>query len=288
MDEITAISRARQFLRRHQVERAPVDALKLSQAEGFEVRESSQLGEGEAGQTLVKAGRRIIVVNKNDHPFRRRFTIFHEIAHHVLELPSAHGSHLMGNELERFRSRPPEEILCDIFAAECLVPWQLIKPLTEQFEYTAVVIAELSQRFEASKPCIASRFATASTGTLAYVVAEDGIIKYPVCSGPLRSAQVWILKDVPLPRGSAAAEAIATGREHAVGDMGGSDWSNSDAAERFSVREEAIYVPQWRQSLSLLTFEEDVPAPGDTERRSPEDDELLPELTGYPSWGKKR
>ena len=288
MDEIIAISRARQFLHRHQVERAPVDVPKLSQAEGFEVRESGQLGEGEAGQTLVKAGRRIIVVNKNDHPYRRRFTIFHEIAHYVLELPSVHGSHLMSNELERFSSRPPEEILCDIFAAECLVPWQLIEPLTEQFEYTAATIAELSQRFEASKPCIASRFASASTGTLAYVVAEDGLIKYPVCSGPLRGAQVWILKDVPLPRSSAAAQAIAIGREHTVSEMAGSDWSNSDAAERFSVREEAIYMPQWRQSLSLLTFEEDVPAPRDTERGLAEDNELLPELTGYLSWGKRR
>ena len=47
-------------------------------------------------------------------------------------------------------------------------------------------------------------------------------------------------------------------------------------------------MPQWGQSLSLLTFEEDVPAPRATERRCAEDEDLLPELTGYLSWGKRR
>lgn len=286
MDEITAVTRARQFLRRHNVEDVPVNAWELAQAEGYEVRESDKLVDGEAGQTLVKAGRKFIVVNKNDHPYRRRFTIFHEIAHHVLGLPSKHGSHLTSSELERYRARPPEEILCDVFAAECLVPWAPIKSLTDKMEFTAATIAGLSDRFEASKPCVASRFASASSNLLAYVVAEDGIIKYQICSGPLRNTQIWLLKNVPLPRSSAAARAVASNQEYAVGDSDGSDWSNSDAAERFSVREEVINTPQWQQSLSLLTFEEDVPASRRDERRSTEDEELLPELTGYLSWDK--
>lgn len=287
MDEVTAVSRARQFMRRHNVEAAPIDVWGLAIAEGYEVRESNQLGDGEAGQTFVKAGKRFIVVNKNDHPYRRRFTILHEIAHHVLELPSKHGSHLKNSELERYRGRPAEEILCDVFAAECLVPWALIKPITQSMEFTAATIATLADRFEASKPCVASRFAGASSAPLAYVVAEDGTIKYPVCSPSLRDSGVWLLKDVPLPRASAATRAIASGHEFAVGDSDGSDWSNSDAAERFSVREEVINVPHWGQTLSLLTFEEDVPAPRRDERRSSEDDELLPELTGHLSWVKK-
>jgi hypothetical protein len=288
MDDITAIARARKFLRERGITTAPVDAWGLAQAEGFEVRESAKLADDEAGQTCVIGERRLIIVNKNDHPYRRRFTILHEVAHHVLALPSQHGSHLKSSELERYRSRPPEEILCDVFAAECLVPWTLIKPLSDEHEFTADAITSLSSQFEASKPCIASRFATASGAALAYVVAEDGIIKYPVCSSALRNAQIWMPKDVPLPRNSAAARAIATGNDHAVGETNGSDWSNSDAAERYSVREEAIYMPQWGQSLSLLTFEEDVPAPRATDRRSAEDEDLLPELTGYLAWGKRR
>ena len=78
MDENTAISRARQLLARHQVKSYPVDVLGIAQGEGYEVRESDKLGEDEAGQTFVRAGCRYIVVNKNNHPFRRRFTILHD------------------------------------------------------------------------------------------------------------------------------------------------------------------------------------------------------------------
>lgn len=94
-----------------------------------------------------------------------------------------------------------------------------------------------------------------------------------------------------MPRSSAAARAIASDQEFAVGDSDGPDWSNSDVAERFGVHEEVINMPQWQQSLSLLTFEEAVPTARRDERRSTEDEELLPELTGYLSWekvGKRR
>jgi Zn-dependent peptidase ImmA (M78 family) len=288
MDENTAISRARQLLARYHVKYFPVDVLGIAQGEGFDVRESGKLSDDEAGQTFIKAGQRYIVVNKNNHPFRRRFTILHEMAHHALGLPSVHGETVPSDELERFRSRPPEEVLCDVFAAECLVPWQLIQPMTEEFDFSIGTIQTLSERFEASKLCVASRFARASALHLAYVVAEEGSIKYAVPSSALREARVFLRKGVALPERSAAAQAIQLGNDQAVADMEASEWSHSDAADRFSVHEEAIYHATWEQSLSLLTFEEDVQAPRAISDRAAEDDELLPELTGYLSWDKKK
>lgn len=288
MDENTAISRARQLLARYQVKHFPVDVLGIAQGEGFDVRESSKLSDDEAGQTFVKAGQRYIVVNKNNHPFRRRFTILHEVAHHALELPSVHGSTVPSDELERFRSRPPEEVLCDVFAAECLVPWQLIQPMTEESDFSIGAIQALSDRFEASKLCVASRFARASALHLAYVVAEEGTIKYAVPSNALREARVFLRKGVTLPGRSAAAQAIRLGSDLAVADMEASEWSHSDAADRFSVHEEAIYHAAWEQSLSLLTFEEDVQAPRAESDRAEEDDGLLLPLTGHLSWDKKK
>ena len=288
MDENTAISRARQLLARHQVKSYPVDALSIAQAQGYEVRESYKLADDEAGQTFVKAGQRFIVVNKNDHPFRRRFTILHEVAHHVLELPSAHGSHLPSDELERFRSRPPEEVLCDVFAAECLIPWNLIQPLTGEFDFTALTIMTLSQQFEASRLCVASRFACGSTVPLAYVVAEGGVIKYSVSSKALKDHRIFLRNGVALPSKSAAAQAIHVGKELAITDMEAADWSHSDAADRFSVHEEAIHLAAWEQTLSLLTFEEDMSAPPASSDQPEENDGLLSELTGHLSWNKRR
>lgn len=287
MDENTAISRARQLLARYGVRIPPVDALRIAEGEGYVVRESEKMGDDEAGQTFDSGGQRYIVANKNNHPYRRRFTIFHEVAHHALDLPSVHGSHIPSDELERFRSRPPEEVLCDVFAAECLVPWHLIQPLTDDRDFSAATVMELSDLFEASKLCVASRFASASGVPVAYVVAEDGIIRYCVSSRASRETGIFLRTGVQLPSRSAAARAIQRGSAVEIADMEASDWSHSDAADRFSVHEEAIYQSAWGQSLSLLTFEEDLPPPRTGIARHEDEDDLLPELTGELSWKKR-
>lgn len=285
MDEITAVARARQLLSQLGVSSFPVDVASIAAAQGFEVRESDKLERGEAGNTFVKNGGRIIVLNKSDHAYRRRFTALHEIAHHVLNLSSAHGTKLASNELERYRGRPKEEVLCDVFAAECLVPWQLIQPLTEDLDFTAETVRDLSDRFEASKPCVASRFAQTSRGLLAYVIAEDGVIRNVIVSKALREKGLWI-GGVQLPDASAAATAISKNSATETADLDGSDWSDSDCASRFACYEEAIHLGEWGQTLSLLTFEEVAGASGGTSRPSDEDG-LLAELTGYPPWPKK-
>ena len=212
--------------------------------------------------------------------------MLHELAHNALGLPSVHGATVPSDELERFRSRPPEEVLCDVFAAECLIPWQLIQPMTEEFDFSAGTVQTLSERFEASKLCVASRFARASALPLAYVVAEEGTIKYSVPSNALRESRVFLRTGVALPGRSAAAQAIRSGSDLVTADMEASEWSHSDAADRFSVHEEAIYHATWGQTLSLLTFEEDVQAPRNTPIQAEADDELLSELTGHLSWDK--
>jgi hypothetical protein len=290
MDENVVLIRAQQLLAKHELGSSfPVDVAKLAEAEGYEVRESDRLEDDEAGNTFeLPGGRRIIVVNKRNHPYRRRFTVLHEIAHHVLELPSRHGSHLPAAELERFGSRPVEEVRCDVFAAECLVPWRLMKPLTDRYEFTADTVADLSDQFQASRPCVASRFARLSSAPVAYAVAEEGIIKYVIPSQALREARIWIPSEVPLPRGSAAAAAIEQGCETLVEDLDGEVWSTSDDASRFSVHEEVIHMEQWSQTLVLLSFEEEEPPAVSDRRAWSEDAELLPELTGYLSWDKSR
>lgn len=288
MDENTAISRARQLLARYEIKIPPVDVLRLAEGEGYVVRESDKLGDKQAGQTFTKAGQRYIIVNGHNHPHRRRFTIMHEVAHHVLGLPSVHGSDVPSDELERFRSRAPEEVLCDVFAAECLIPWQLIQPLSDKHDFSIDAITTLVDRFHASRLCVASRFAQASASTLAYVVAEEGRIKYSVASRSLRDAGVFIRTGVTLPPRSAADQAIRAGRNTAIADMDATEWSHSDAADRFSVHEEAIYQSAWGQTLSLLTFEEEVSVPRSGLDRDGESEELLPELTGYLSWDRTK
>lgn len=290
MDENVAVTRARKLLREAGLKTAPVDVEALAHFLGFKVSRK-ELPDGEAGSTFERRGQKHILVNEKDGVLRQRFTVLHEIAHHVLELPSKHGEKVPADELERFTGRHPEEVLCDIFAAECLVPWELIQPLAEEKDFTLEHLAELAEQFQASRACIASRFAQASNYHLAFVVAEDGVVKYSIVSKALKESRVWISKDIPLPRNSAAAKAFNSGISglHEA-DSEGLDWSNSDDARRFACYEQAIYYAPAKQTQSILIFEEFDERPVSTGYRSSRDDDdgLLDELDGFPGWSKPR
>ena len=283
MDELSVVVRARRLI--ENVASAPVDVRALADTHEMVVRESADLEAGEAGRTWRVGGKTYIVVNKLDDPFRQRFTILHELAHHVLKLPSRHGETIPSSELERFVGRPLEEKLCDVFAAACLVPSHLIRPMTEVQEFSAATVRGLSDAFEASKPCVASSFVRSSSRPLAYVFAEAGRIQYVITSAALRAHRIYV-DTAKLPRNSAAGKALAQGSTTEIADLDGTDWSASDAANSFVVHEEAICLRGWKQTISLLTFEH-VGGPSKERDSQEEDDELLPELTGILPWPKR-
>ncbi len=290
MDENTVILKARKLLKDSGTHQAPVDVDALALSLGFHVSRKD-LPDGEAGSTFERRGKKHILVNQNDGVNRQRFTILHEIAHHVLELPSKHGEIVSSNELERFKGRPREEALCDLFAAECLVPWQLIQPLAEQDGFTHENLSALSVQFQASRSCIASRFAQASNDFLAFVVAEDGIIQYAITSKALRESKIWINRGKPVPRNSGAALAIESDSSNLfTSELSGFEWSDGNVAQRFVCYEEATYYAPTTQTQSILIFEElEVRTASNGYRQSlRDDDDLLEELSGYPGWSRPR
>lgn len=289
MDETQAINAARKLLKEQGATQAPIDVDALALSLGFKVSRK-ELPEGEAGSTFQKRGQKHILVNQKDGLHRQRFTILHEIAHHVLQLPSVHGDSLPSAGLECFKSRPPEEVLCDTFAAECLVPWQLIQPLATISDFTYENLTCLSDHFQASRSCVASRFALASKDHLAFVVAEEGIVQYAITSQVLREARIWITRNISLPRNSAAAKAMSLVSDHVItAELDGLDWSASENAGRFACYEESSYYAPRKQTQSLLLFEEIVkPSIGSQRQSRSEDDERLEELSGYPGWSKYR
>jgi Zn-dependent peptidase ImmA (M78 family) len=283
VDELTAIGRARRLV--EAVQSAPIDVVALAAAHGMEVRESDQLAEGEAGNTFQKAGKTFILVNRSDDPYRRRFTVLHELGHHILELPSKHGEKISSGELERFVGRPPEERICDVFAAECLVPWHLLRPMVSNAPFTVEVLRQLREQFQASWRCVASTFVRSSREPVAYVYAENGRVQNVVASSALKDSRIFIQGGM-LPSCSAAALALAHNRSIETAELDASDWSSSDAAEQFVCYEEALHLQSWKQTLSLLTFERVTRTEGASSQFEDEDD-LLPELSGYPSWPKR-
>lgn len=282
MDDVIAVGRARKLVA--SITSLPIDVGTLLAAHGMAYKELD-LDHGQAGRTFTKNGTTHVIVNKNDDPYRRRFTALHELAHHVLELPSKHGEHVPANELERYAGRPMEERACDAFASECLVPSHLIRPLVSEHPFSVDLLFELSEKFEASKQCIASSYVRNSRELVAYVYGEGGKVHHVIPSAALRAAYVFIDYGL-LPSTSAAALAISSQVTRNTAEMDASDWSNSDAAIDYGCYEEALHLGAWEQTHSLLTFER-ITRSQAASTAPTDEDELLPELSGRLSWEKE-
>ena len=243
--------------------------------------------DGQSGRFVNKSDRKIIVLNNKDKPFRKRFTALHEMAHQILDLPSKHGNAISGNDLYSYSKRPEEERICDVFAAECLVPHALFAPMIDGVSFSIDEISKFSDMFEASIPCVASRFAQYSDEMHSYVLSESGIIQNVVSSRSVKESRLWISHGRQLPKDSGAAIAIKNHENYGSSRLEGYAWSGSDCANKFIYEEEAINLHAWDQTVSLLTIE---PTEADSEERRDQDDEedkLLEELTGELRWRKR-
>lgn len=110
------------------------------------------------------------------------FTICHEIAHIELKLGSRH------DEVPPwlYAKRDPNERLCDIFAAELLMPYRLWKASVPKGGPSLAVIEAMARDFKASFPAAASRFAELSDIACAFVTMERGTVSYSARSTSLR------------------------------------------------------------------------------------------------------
>jgi len=284
VDEFTATLRAREFVRKVNPTTIPVPMDAYLEQVGAALKLDHSLEDDQAALSFEWDGKRFIRVNANDKPERRRFSICHELAHIILELPSEHGA----SPWWSYSKRSPNEIICDVFAAELLLPYTLFKPLVDKAQIGFAAVAELAERFEASLTTTGSRFASLVRVPCAYVLGEKGKVRYSARSTTLRDAKAWISPGSSLPEGSLAAK-LRAGEEYSGPDVVAADLWFSDWERGGDLSEDGRYFKPWDQTLSLIWFEdEELPAPHHTVREE-EEEVGLRELDGILPWpGKKR
>ena len=289
MDELATIVRARRFLKEAGSRSVPVDLACLAAAANAKIKVVGNLRNDESGQTMRIGGKHLIVVNGNHREARRRFTVLHELGHIVLGLPSRHGGSTLTTEtLLRYRKRPEEEVLCDVFAAECLLPYQSFGGEVAASEMSLDAVKSLAKAYKASLTSTGSRFALNANAPCAFVLSEAGRVRYVSRSRELRELKGWIGFGMPVARDSVAGRLTRGGSTTEVYDEVPADlWFERSIPNRPYVAEESILLPEWTQCLSLLWFEEGPSRAGHPEAAEQED-VLLPELDGTLPWPSKR
>ncbi len=120
-----------QILKKHRIKKLPVPVEVVAEALGAHVRYSPFDGDGELAGMLVRGkGQIIIGVNSLHHPNRQRFTIAHECGHLLFHKGDVHIDRSFRiNKRDSLSSQAvdPDEIEANRFAAELLIPYDLIK-----------------------------------------------------------------------------------------------------------------------------------------------------------------
>jgi hypothetical protein len=294
IDEMTAVLKARAFVSKVKPTAVPVPMDGYLTEANAVVKVENDLQDDLLGMSFSLMGKNYICVNGKDGAERRRFTICHEIGHIVLGLPSDHKVQWWSAK------RPMAERLCDIFAAELLLPDHLFTPLAEAAPVSLVTIDRLAADFEASVTATGSRYALVVTTPCAFILSEDGRIRYPSRSKALIDARAWIAPRMDLPEGT-LSHRVRSGsvpeRSEVSADVWFSDWQRGG-----TLLEEARHLSKWDQTLSLVWFEsEEVPsAPvarqerrweyegrDAVNRRDEEGNDGLKELDGNLRWSHK-
>lgn len=245
-----------------------------------------EMDDGESGFTIPKDnGKYVITVNSLETEERRRFTVCHEIAHIILGLTSHHDV----LPSWRYAKRDINEIMCDIFAAELLMPYKMFKDKIPEEEPSMEVINKLAAEFGTSFPATASRYATLINIPCAFVTMEQGVVRYAARSTKLRNAKAWISPNKTIPPGSVAHRLREEGStsvetNEVAQDIWFDDWGNG-----LDLWEMSRHFHRYDTTVSLLWFsEEDLPEVElDRFGRQVIEEEGLTELTGELPWPGK-
>jgi Zn-dependent peptidase ImmA (M78 family) len=104
----------------------PVPLEQIARREGIKI-ELALLDDDLSGMSFIKNGIAVIVLNLNHHPNRRRFTLAHEIGHHVMHVPyltnNVHVDKIVLNRDDiSSQGVDVKEVQANAFAAELLMP----------------------------------------------------------------------------------------------------------------------------------------------------------------------
>lgn len=288
MDELDVAQHARNFITGVDISDIQNDLTAYVKAANAKLVKE-ELGEGESGYTLTRPnGKHVITVNSLEIEERQRFTVCHEIAHIILELPSKHDEVPSWS----YAKRDVNEVMCGMFAAELLMPFVQWKAKVPKGDPSAAVIDSLATEFRTSFPAAASRYANLADIPCAYVTMEHGAVRYAARSTSLRRVRAWIPPRSPIPPGSVACRLRGAGISQIETDEVAQDVWFENWEKGLDLLEMARHYHRSDTTVALLWFaEEDLPEIEHTRFGTRlVDDGGLAELTGELPWpgSKKR
>jgi Zn-dependent peptidase ImmA (M78 family) len=145
----------------HGLTSIPINPVTLANRLGIKVNNAKFSTESLSG-LLAKRGNHVtILINQSDSPFRKRFTIAHELGHHFLHLEG--DGEILDNEEDLFRTEEHDddddrrrEVQANQFAAALLMPAEEIR----SYYHKGYGLSELARLFNVSESAMGIRLSS--------------------------------------------------------------------------------------------------------------------------------
>lgn len=153
--------------------RLPVSPKAVCEKLGIEYREYPY--NGTEGTLVVVGDRQMIGVNaKTREATRKAFTCAHEIGHYYYDLDDHSSSICSGDDVAPSGGTSPKEIRANEFAAELLLPRELIEPLISDQPPSWKLILDVANKTGASAQATALRLVELTTHVCWLAILKDG------------------------------------------------------------------------------------------------------------------
>ena len=123
-----------------------------------------------AGRLLPDGANYLIQVNAHHSTGKQRFTAGHEIGHTLIPSFQRHPRVIQDMVTGLFEAGREEEYLCDVAAAELLLPERLFRPLATNLGCHLNTVIELARTFEASREATARRLVEMNLWPCAFAI----------------------------------------------------------------------------------------------------------------------
>lgn len=283
LDENSVILKARKFLKECNIDSAPIEINKYLNAVNAEIHFEDFSNDNESGQTTHIKGIPHIFVNSNHSNERQRFTILHELGHIILGIKSDHS-----HSISFGSQRPEEEKLCDIFAAECLLPKPIFSKDVDDCLADLQEIQNLGEKYQASLQATGSRFVFFTEEPCAWIISNGKEVTYASTSKTLKEKKIYIDFKMMLPTESLAFNLTRGTSTESSLDIDTEVWFNKKISCVSSVYEQSMYFDEYNQTITLLTLNEEENSNSyDFEEYDEDEQPLLEELSGELPWPSK-
>lgn len=210
------------------------------------------------GRIVFGDRKTLITINSSiEYEGKKRFTLAHEIGHHIMHRGDFEIHNDNDSTLEYFQ-KGHQETEANEFASELLMPETLFREVSNEYEFSPALLRHLSEHFHTSITSVAYRYFRYGNHPICLVYSYNNVVKYWLRPDPYDHFLIDRTRLAP-PDDSVAAEYFKTKKIYPAKFSKQQTWKSTwfelktwENDKDFRFYEYCIITPRYNTVLSVI------------------------------------